>query len=53
MEMKWVYCTKHKNGKLIKKWKIPLFYYKIKWFYRLYIKGWKKYYKKENGEKKR
>ena len=40
--MKWVYCKKEVNGVLKKEWKEPLFYNRLKWWYRFNIKGWKK-----------
>ena len=48
--IKWVECTRERNGVIIKKWREPYFIHKIKWFYKLYIRGYRKYYKKIKGD---
>jgi len=44
--MKFVECTITRNRIVTKKWREPLFIHNIKWWYRMNIKGYKKYLNK-------
>ena len=37
--MKWVLCSRERNGVLVKRWKIPYFYWRLKMIYRKYVLG--------------